>query len=171
MTRQSRGSVSASVTRSPQRIRITVTSRKAGLSQRSRLPGRSTWLITASLISPGISYYNQIEPLLTKYPYDPTKAKHPGSTYPINIALCDANRVNLSTAAVIVHAVSVTLASTDAPGILADAGNANPDMDFRFDSSSYIFNLKTTGLGIGTYNLNFTAGGDPITHAVQFQIK
>jgi len=47
--------------------------------------------------------------------------------------------------------------------MIDDAGNANPDSDFRFDptlgtSGGYIFNLKTTGLTTGTYNLYFTAG-------------
>ncbi|HZT40533.1 MAG TPA: hypothetical protein VFA07_00005, partial [Chthonomonadaceae bacterium] len=59
---------------------------------------------------------------------------------------------------------------------LESAGDANPDNDFRFDctlgmAGGYIFNLKTTGLGTGTYNLNFTAGSDPTTHSVQFQVK
>ena len=32
-------------------------------------------LVTASLTSPGIAYYNQIEPLLTRYPYDPRRSE------------------------------------------------------------------------------------------------
>jgi hypothetical protein len=59
---------------------------------------------------------------------------------------------------------------------LQDAGNANPDNDFRFDptlggTGGYIFNLKTTGLSTGTYNVSFTVSGDPVAHAVQFQVK
>jgi len=57
-----------------------------------------------------------------------------------------------------------------------DVGNANPDLDFRFDSpqgpaGGYIFNLKTSGLGSGTYSLQFTAGSDPNGHAVSFGVK
>src|SRR5207237_4025419 len=32
-------------------------------------------LITGSLTSPGISYYNQIEPMLTRYPFDPRRSE------------------------------------------------------------------------------------------------
>ncbi len=46
-------------------------------------------------------------------------------------------------------------------------------MNFRYDATlrGYIFNLDTSGLGIGTYNLNFTAGNDPVPHSVQFRVK
>jgi hypothetical protein len=51
------------------------------------------------------------------------------------------------------------------------AGSANGDNDFRFDNGSYILNLKTAGLTTGTYKLYFTAGNDPVQHAVVFQVK
>ena len=35
----------------------------------------------------------------------------------------------------------------------------------------YIFNLSTSELGTGTYNLTFTAGNDPVPHSVSFQVK
>jgi hypothetical protein len=62
------------------------------------------------------------------------------------------------------------------PGILDDAGSANPDNNFRFDptlgtTGGYIFNLKTTGLATGTYAVSFVATGDPTTHTVQFQVN
>jgi hypothetical protein len=61
-------------------------------------------------------------------------------------------------------------------GELEASGNANPDNDFRFDpalggSGGYIYNLKTTGLSTGTYNLYFNAGNDPVLHALVFQVK
>ena len=54
--------------------------------------------------------------------------------------------------------------------------NANPGGNFRFDASlgpagGYIFNLKTTGLALGTYSLQFTAGSDPIPHAANFAVR
>ena len=52
-----------------------------------------------------------------------------------------------------------------------DAGNSNPDNDFRFANDLYIFNLKTTGLTQGTWQMRFTAGGDPSEHVVGFQIR
>jgi len=105
--------------------------------------------------------------------YDPAKAKSAGSTIPIKLQLCDADKVNVSRADVAVTAVNVRQISTDAPGILEDAGSANPDNNFRFDSTvgGYIFNLRTIGLGSGTFALSFKAGGDPTTHTVQFQVK
>jgi hypothetical protein len=108
--------------------------------------------------------------------YDPTKAVKSGATYPIKIQLCDINGSNLSSAGTVVTAVGVGLASTTTYGDVMDAGNANPDNNFRFDltlggTGGYIYNLKTTGLTTGTYNLYFTAGSDPTLHAAQFQVK
>ena len=103
--------------------------------------------------------------------FDPTKSHKAGSTIPIKLQLCDAAGVNVSNASVPLVATAVYLVSTSAPGPLADSGNANPDYQFRFIDSSYIFNLSLKGFGQGTYALAFTAGNDPIPHAVQFQVK
>jgi hypothetical protein len=69
--------------------------------------------------------------------------------------------------------VSATRTSTNTPMELDDTGNANPDFDFRYDSglNGYVFNLSTKGYATGTYNLNFTAGADPATHAAGFAVK
>ncbi len=108
--------------------------------------------------------------------YDQTRAVKQGACYPIKIQLNDANGVDVSSPGIVVHAASVTMASTSAPGALVDTGNANPDNDFRFDSTlgtsgGYIFNLSTAPLSTGTWNLSFTAGSDPTLHSVQFQVK
>jgi len=105
--------------------------------------------------------------------YDSTVAKKSGSAYPIKIQLCDSNGDNMSSPSIVVHAVSVTRTSTNAPMVLDDTGNANPDFDFRYDAAlnGYIFNLSTKGDGTGTYNLNFTAGADPTTHSAAFAVK
>jgi len=105
--------------------------------------------------------------------YDSTSAKKSGSAYPIKIQLCDDNGNNLSSPSIVVHAVGVMLTSTNAPVRFDDTGNANPDFDFRYDSSlaGYIFNLSTKGFGTGTYSLSFTAGLDPGTHAVSFAVR
>jgi len=57
-----------------------------------------------------------------------------------------------------------------------DAGNANPDSDFRYDATlgpagGYIFNLKTSGLPGGTFVLQFNAGSDPLPHSATFGVK
>jgi hypothetical protein len=108
--------------------------------------------------------------------YDPLVAKKSGSAYPIKLQLCDANGHNLSSPSIVLHAVSVTQASTNAPGPLDDTGNANPDFDFRYDATlggtgGYIFNLSLRGFSTGTYNLNFTMGEDPAIHSVSFAVK
>jgi len=105
--------------------------------------------------------------------YDATKARKSGSTYPIQIQLCDASGANLSSPSIVVHPFGVTQLSTNAPGTLDDAGNSNPDFDFRYDATlaGYVFNLKTTGFATGTYALTFTAGTDPAVHSAKFQIK
>jgi len=108
--------------------------------------------------------------------YDPTKAVESGSTVPVKLQLCDASGNDLSSAGLTLHAVSVTLASTSISGALENSNNANPDNDFRFDATlgstgGYVFNLLTTGLSTGTYNLNFTVTGDTSVYAASFQVK
>ena len=103
--------------------------------------------------------------------YDPTKAVKRGSVYPIKLQLCDVNGNNVSSADIVLQAVSVVQVSSTADGEVITAGSANPDNNFRFDSGYYVLNLKTNGLTTGVYNLNFTAGNDPVQHSVQFQVK
>jgi hypothetical protein len=108
--------------------------------------------------------------------YDPTKAAQSGSTIPIKLQLCDVSGNNMSSSTIPLHASGVTKTSTSISGAVQSPGNANPDSDFRFDSSlgsdgAYIFNLKTTGLSTGTYNLHFTVADGPFLYAAQFQVK
>jgi hypothetical protein len=105
--------------------------------------------------------------------FDQTKAHKSGSTVPIKIRLVDANGVNVSSASTVVHAVSVVQTGSQASTLVEDAGNANPDFDFRYDASlgSYIFNLKTTGYGTGSYVLNFIAGNSSTLYSMGFQVR
>jgi hypothetical protein len=103
--------------------------------------------------------------------YDQTKAYKSGSTIPVKLRLCGANGENLSAAGLTVTALGTVRLSDFAPGEVEDAGQANPDDNFRFAGDGYIFNLQTKGLTTGTYVLAFKAGSDPLTHGVQFQIK
>jgi hypothetical protein len=108
--------------------------------------------------------------------YDPTHAVVSGSTIPLKLYLCDASGIDVSNAGVIVHATKLIQVSTQASDTIVTAGNANPDNDFRFDSTlgpagGYIFNLKAN-LVTGVYNLFFTAGNDSSTsHFLTFQVK
>lgn len=108
--------------------------------------------------------------------YDPTKAVQSGATYPIKLQLCDSAGNNLSSSALALHATGIVQASSSISGAVQDAGNANPDNDFRFDSTlgstgGYIFNLSTKGLTTGAYSLNFTITGDQSVYAAPFQVK
>lgn len=105
--------------------------------------------------------------------YDQNVAKKAGSAYPIKIQLCDGSGNDLSSSIITVHAVSVIRISTNTPATLDDTGNANPDFDFRYDSTinGYTFNLSTKGYDTGTYSLSFVAGNDPTEHSVQFAVK
>ena len=79
-----------------------------------------------------------------------------------------ANRSGPSTG---LTATGVFLMSTNAAGFLDDSGNANPDLNFRYSNGAYVFNLKSTGMGAGTYGLDFVASGDPTVHTVQFRVR
>jgi hypothetical protein len=103
--------------------------------------------------------------------FDQTKASQSGSTIPIKLQICNASGLNQSAAPVIVHATYVLRVTTITPQAVEDAGNANPDDNFRFDGGMYIFNLKTTGYPSGTYLLGFVVDGDPSPHTVQFSIR
>jgi len=103
--------------------------------------------------------------------FDPSKSHRAGSTIPIKLTLCDASGANVSSSSVALVATAVFLISNNAPGPLADSGNANPDLQFRFSDGAYIFNLSLKNFSTGTYALTYTAGSDPTTHVVQFQVK
>jgi WD40 repeat protein len=108
--------------------------------------------------------------------YDPDTAAKSGSTIPLKMYLCDEAGTDLSGANVVVHATGLNLVSTTTAGTVEDAGNANPDSDFRFDATlgptgGYIFNLQTKGLASGTYHLHFTAGTDTADDYLVFQVK
>jgi len=108
--------------------------------------------------------------------YDPTKSVKAGATMPLKFQLCDAAGNNVSSAQIVVQAASLTKVSTQATEAVLDSGNANPDQNFRFDSTlgsggGYIFNLSTKGLSTGTYQLSVAVSGDRTIHKLQFQVK
>ena len=67
--------------------------------------------------------------------YDPTKAAKGGSTIPIKLQLCSTSGVNLSSPDIALHATGVSVASSTIAGPVQDSGNANPDADFRYEST------------------------------------
>jgi hypothetical protein len=107
--------------------------------------------------------------------YDQNKAVHSGATVPVKMYLCNG-ATDLSSSSIVVHATGLFQASTTTSDPVIDAGNSNPDMDFRFDtgqgpSGGYIFNLKTSGLGSGNWVIQFTVSGDPTLHSLSFGVK
>jgi hypothetical protein len=108
--------------------------------------------------------------------YDETKAVKQNATVPIKLALCDANGANHSSPGVVLHALSVTPESGTSTGVLDDAGQANPDYDFRHNgltggNGGYIFNLSTKAIPPGVWRLLFSVSGDPVTHSVRFGVR
>jgi probable HAF family extracellular repeat protein len=105
--------------------------------------------------------------------YEQGRAVRSGSTLPVKVQLCDAAGANLSSPSIVLTARGVSLVSTSAPGTLADSGQSNPDLDFRYDAAlgGYILNLSTSGLSTGTHVLRFTAGAHPYEYAVTFQVR
>jgi hypothetical protein len=110
--------------------------------------------------------------------YDPTQAKKAGSTVPIRLRLCDAAGNNVSSADITLIVIDVVKLSNEASTAVEDAGQANPDDNFRFDAAlggtgGYIFNLKTTGLTTGTYVVRFSVSGDAAIHGSEalFQVR
>jgi hypothetical protein len=102
--------------------------------------------------------------------YDPARAARAGSTIPIRFQLCNGAGQNVSNAATTVTAIQVLKISDSSTSEVADAGDANPDSNFRFDASlggsgGYIFNLKTSGLSPGKYVVVYQVQGDQTVHA------
>ncbi len=100
--------------------------------------------------------------------YDPAKPVTQNQVA-IKLGICDANGVNLSSPSVVLEAVSVTPSEPI-------VSKANPDNLFRFDGSvasggGYLFNLIVKTYPAGSYTLDFTATGDPITHHAPIQVK
>jgi hypothetical protein len=101
--------------------------------------------------------------------------------------LCDTAGNDVSNSNVVVNATSLKkMDSLASPQLVTDTGNANPDGNFRFDSTlgsngGYIFNLSTkspspalgqgtTALATGTWVLSLTVGG-VFGYSIQFDVK
>jgi hypothetical protein len=105
--------------------------------------------------------------------FDQSKAHKSGSTVPIKIRVLDMNGNNVSSSSLTVSAFWTFQVDSDASYTAEDAGNANPDFNFRFEpgQQSYVYNLQTTGFETGTYWLLFRIGGTPIDYHVEFQVR
>ena len=108
--------------------------------------------------------------------YDPGKANNLGSTVPIKLTLCNTSGANLSSSAIVLHAVKLVNVGTGAVVAVDDSGNANPGDNFRYEpglgsGGGYIFNLSTKGLSSGTWELVVMATGDNVPHNLYVQVR
>lgn len=97
--------------------------------------------------------------------YDKNKSYKLGSIAPLKVQLRDANGNNVSAAGIVVSAGAAAKQDGSASSVLAsDAGNANPDSNFRYDptlggTGGYIYNFQTKGFSSGTWQLSFAVNG------------
>src|SRR5215467_13036084 len=100
-----------------------------------------------------------------------------GSTIPVKLQVFDPNNQNISSPNLVVQARNLRLLSTNVSGPAVSSGSANPDNNFRFDSTigtsgGYIYNLSTKGLTQGVYSLSFYVGADhTFLYDVTLEIK
>jgi hypothetical protein len=156
-----------------------VTVQRTGVPPANQFPlGVTTVTYTAT--DPSGNVASATQRVTVKYAvcalYDQTKAAKSGSSIPIKFQLCGAAGGNLSAATVVANATGVRLVGTATMGEVQDAGNANPDSNFRFDpmlggTGGYIFNLQTTGLAAGSYKVFFALTGDPTVHDLSFVVR
>jgi len=101
--------------------------------------------------------------------FDQAKPAKSGSTLPVKIQLLDAAGVSRRAAPVVATGVRAVGGSAVLPAQWP--GNSNPGGAFDFDVSNgvYQFNLKTTGLAPGAYELLFSVAGQG-GYAVRFTV-
>jgi hypothetical protein len=103
--------------------------------------------------------------------YSQTKASNGGTTIPIKLELCSVSGDYLFS-----PGITLTVTGLTPTGTASGRGRSNPGGTFRFDASiapggGYVYNLDSTGLASGTYNLLFMVSGDPTTHQAQFMVR
>ena len=107
--------------------------------------------------------------------YNQNVAVHSGSAIPIKMYLASLTGTDLSSPSIIVHATGLFHIPNGPSHRVVAAGTANPNNNFRFDSTlgpsgGYIFNLNTSGLGEGKWVIQFTVGSDPTIQTLGFGI-
>ena len=99
------------------------------------------------------------------------KPKKAGHTVRVEMGLCDASARNVSSPQIVLTARSVVRTTDGAVFPPQSAGGANPGNRFHFEDGGYVFKLNTRGLTPGAYELRYTAGADPTTHAARFALR
>ena len=104
--------------------------------------------------------------------FDQSRAVKAGAVKPIQVQLCTADGVNISSPDLVLNAVGLQQVDGSASAQVDDPGNSNsPDSNFRFDGGGYVFNLATGDLTTGTWQLLFTVNGGSHVYSVQFDVR
>lgn len=92
---------------------------------------------------------------------------------PLKLQLLDAQGNNASSPAIVISATDVTPVGGETPSDVVEAGNCDPDTNFRYDATlaGYVFNLSTKNLAPGTWELHFLAGTDISPYRIRFSLR
>jgi hypothetical protein len=112
----------------------------------------------------------------TRLLYQPGESVKKGATAHIKIQLSGADGRNVSSFGHVLRVTGVSTALQRAADVTPLSRDSNPEEYFRYDaglggSGGYAYDLNTSGLEPGSYNLHFRVGNDPQTHAVPFKVK
>lgn len=108
--------------------------------------------------------------------YDPSQPHQAGSTAVITVTVCDpTSGADLSTTSMTLVATSLTDANGTSYPVL-HPGDSFPGNAFTFDptlgtSGGFQFNLETTGLPSGTYQLAVTVNGSPAANTLTVIVR
>ena len=103
--------------------------------------------------------------------YDAAHVKNAGSTVPIRIQLQDYFGTPIPNDGIRVAAMSVTN-SNGVTLVPTSPGATQPGLFFSaLGTSSFTYQLKTTGYPAGDYTLDFVVFGDPLIHHAPFQLR
>jgi hypothetical protein len=101
--------------------------------------------------------------------FQATQDAQAGRTIVIKVSVCSPTGRDLSS-----ESVTLTAFELVGPGGTTtpqSTGNANAGGVFRKTGKTYSYNLKTTGLTAGAYQLKFRVSGDSIPQTVRFSIR
>jgi photosystem II stability/assembly factor-like uncharacterized protein len=105
--------------------------------------------------------------------FDQTKA-YKGATLPLKVRLLNSSGANSSSSAVPLTIRNIRLLGSATLANTEDAGNANPDLTFRYDASlgGYVYNLSLKNYPPGRYGISIFVGSDrSFFYTVEFQVQ
>jgi hypothetical protein len=104
--------------------------------------------------------------------YDAAHVKNAGSTVPIRIQLQDYFGAPIPNQGIQITAVSVTNTNNGVTLVPTSPGATQPGLFLSAPgTSSFTYQLKTTGYSAGDYTLDFVVFGDPLIHHTPFQLR